>query len=79
MRKYIQLLIMVFGLPACESFLDVKPEGEVLGDVLFETSEGCEDALYGVYANLGQLELYGEVLSYELPDLLASYYTKEKD
>ena len=79
MRKYIQLLIMVFGLSACESFLDVKPEGEVLSDVLFETSEGCEDALYGVYANLGQLELYGEVLSYELPDLLASYYTKEKD
>lgn len=77
MRKYIGLLIVIFSFSACENFLDVKPEGEVLSDVLFETSEGCEDALYGVYTNLGTTELYGEALSYYLPDVLASYYIAE--
>ena len=77
MRKYIGFLIVVFSFSACENFLDVKPEGEFLGDILFETSEGCEDALYGVYANLGSTSLYGKTLSYYLPDILASYYIAE--
>ena len=67
----------MFSFSACENFLDVKPEGEFLGDILFETSEGCEDALYGVYANLGSTSLYGKTLSYYLPDILASYYIAE--
>lgn len=77
MRRYIGLLIIAFSFFACENFLDVKPEGEIMGDVLFETPEGCEDALYGVYTNLGKTELYGEALSYYLPDILASYYITE--
>lgn len=77
MRKYIVLWIVMFGLFSCENFLDIKPEGQVMGDVLFETAEGCEDALYGVYTNLGDLSLYGRSLSYYLPDVLAAYYIME--
>lgn len=77
MKKYMILFIIAFGSYSCESFLDIKPKSEILGDKLFETPEGFEDALYGVYTGLAQEELYGKILSWYLPDLLAGYYIKE--
>ncbi len=77
MKKYMILGILLFGIYSCENFLDVKPKSEILGDKLFESAEGFEDALYGVYTNLGQSELYGQMLSWYMPDLLAGYYIKE--
>ena len=77
MKKYVILFIVTFGIGSCESFLDVKPKSEILGDKLFETREGVEDALYAVYTDLAQSALYGKVLSWYLPDLLAGYYIKE--
>lgn len=77
MKKYIILFILAFGIASCESFLDVKPKSEILGDKLFETREGFEDALYAVYTDLAKDALYGKVLSWYLPDLLAGYYIKE--
>ena len=77
MKKYMFLFIIVFGISSCNSFLDVKPKSEILGDKLFETPEGFEDALYGVYTGLTQDALYGKILSWYLPDLLAGYYIKE--
>ena len=77
MKKYMILFIIAFGSYSCESFLDIKPKSEILGDKLFETPEGFEDALYGVYTGLTQDELYGKILSWYLPDLLAGYYIKE--
>lgn len=77
MKRYIVLWMVAFGICSCESFLDVQPKSEVLGDKLYESAEGFEDALYGVYTGLGQEELYGKALSWYLPDLLAGYYLKE--
>lgn len=77
MKKYMILWIAVFGICSCENFLDVKPKSEILGDKLFETAEGFEDALYGVYTHLGRADLYGKMLSWYMPDLLAAYYVKE--
>ena len=33
MRKYIGFLIVVFSFSAGENYLDLKPEGEFLGDM----------------------------------------------
>ena len=46
--KYI-LIIFCFTLYySCDSFLDVRPEGEVVNNELFKNAEGFEDAIYGV-------------------------------
>lgn len=58
---------------SCDNFLNVKPEGEVVNDELFETPEGFEDALYGSYASLNKPELYGRNLSYYINDVAAQY------
>lgn len=77
MRRIVILLVTILVFSGCENFLDLTPKSEVLGDKLFQSEEGFEDALYGVYTALAQKELYGEKLSYYLPDMLAQYYVYE--
>ena len=75
MRKY-SILILFFFLVACDDFLSVKPKAEIVEHVYFDTPEGFEDALYGVYSTLSSPELYGEYLSWGLLDAFAQYYKK---
>ena len=77
MKKYYILLLPLFlTLTACDSFLSIKPKAEIVEDVFFDTPEGFEDALYGVYSKMSQTSLYGEHLTWGLLDQFAQYYTK---
>lgn len=76
--RYI-LLFSMFLHFSCDDFLNVKPEGEVVNDDLFETSEGFEDALYGVYAFLNRDSLYGKNLSFYVNDVVAQYLISNWD
>lgn len=58
----------------CDSFLDIRPEGELPDFQLLDKPEGFESALYGVYASLNSESLYGRVLSHQLPEILAQYF-----
>ncbi len=56
---------------ACSSFLDVNPKGEVFDADMFESAEGYEDALYGVYNEVASEEfLFGGYLLW-IPEALS--------
>ena len=50
-------LACVCTLGSCEDFLNVNPKGEVFDQDMFTSAEGYEDALYGIYAELGLLSI----------------------
>ena len=59
--KHILSLAVASALAAgCSSFLDVNPKGETFDADMFNTADGYEDALYGIYSELSVNEsLYG--------------------
>ena len=73
-RNIIVLLALLIGGNSCDSFLDVQPKGEVLEGDLLKDAKGFENALYGVYAKMGSMGLYGQNLSYYALDLMAQYF-----
>lgn len=58
-------------MSSCNKFLDITPDGQVKRDEMLLTTEGIEDALYGVYAQMRQSELYGMALSVYGIEILA--------
>ena len=54
--------VTVIIFASCDNFLDITPEGQVKRSEMLNTTDGIEDALYGVYAQLRQGELYGMAL-----------------
>lgn len=58
MKKTISILAIVSlaCVMGCSKFLDVKPKGEVFDRNMFNSGEGYEDALYGIYSELSNSE-----------------------
>ncbi len=71
-KRYIScgiLSVLIFS--SCAGFLDVNPKGEIFDGDMFTTAEGYEDALYGIYAELGTKQyLYSDYM-YWLPEVLS--------
>ena len=44
--KYILIIFCFTFHCSCDSFLDVRPEGEVVNNELFKNAAGFEDAIY---------------------------------
>lgn len=78
-KQYCQTLLLTLPLllSACGAYLDVNPKSEVTDKELFATAEGCEDAIYGIYAEIGgdRNGLYGQMLAYKYPDLMTGNFT----
>ena len=75
MKKLTYILfILLITFYSCDSFLDVRPTGEVVNNELFETAEGYEEALYGVYSFLAREPLYGKNMTYGLVDVVGQYF-----
>ena len=79
MKRCLFLLIVVFVLSSCESWLDVKPNDRISEDATFATERGFEMALNGVYIELNDDALYGRNLSYEFVEILAQRYDIDGD
>ena len=66
MKKIKNIFIVAFCavvICGCEKFLNVNPKGEVFDQDMFTTAEGFEDALYGIYAELGTSQyLYSDYM-----------------
>ena len=78
-RNYIKnvlLLLMAVTFGGCEKFLDVQLKTSVREDDLFVNEQGFQDALTGIYLNLGRAPLYGRELTYGYLDALAGMYTE---
>lgn len=82
MKKYKQILYscLIIGCicTGCNQFLDINPAGKVTQDKLFEDIQGYRDAMYGVYANLATMNLYGKNLTYGFADQLAQLFTPKE-
>lgn len=78
MKMKILRIIYVWSallmLSACESFLDITPEGQVKRKELLSSADGIEDAMYGAYAQLRSQNLYGREMSYSALDVMAQYF-----
>ena len=76
MKKLLSILsvacLMLF--PSCNDWLDVTPQGQVEAEDLYETTQGCNSAVSGVYHTLSSSALFGQNLSYGLIDILAQYW-----
>ena len=74
---YILLLTLPLLMNGCNAYLDVNPKSEVTDKELFATAEGCEDAIYGIYAEIGgeRNGLYGQMLAYKYPELMTGNFT----
>lgn len=71
-RLYISLLLMLPFVAGCDDFLNVNPKGEVFDNDMFTSADGYEDALYGIYAELGTKQyLYSDYMFW-LPEVLSA-------
>ena len=75
----ILLLGLVIATTACDDFLDINPQGEVVDKDLFTSTKGFEDAIYGCYGYLTNENLYGRDLSWCVLDMQAQYFAVDKD
>ena len=74
MKKILYIIPLVATLlttTACEDFLNITPEGQAKRDELLMTTEGLEEAMYGVYAQLRSTTLYGQELHFQTLEVMA--------
>lgn len=71
------VMLMLLSLGSCNSFLDIKPEGELIQDEQFKDVQGYRDAMYGIYASMAQGELFGMMMNWGLVDVLAQQFGDE--
>lgn len=70
-RNIILAAILAVSATGCSNFLDINPKGEVFDKDMFESAEGYEDAVYGIYAELGtESYLYSDYYMW-LPEALS--------
>lgn len=69
--NFIGGLALAASMTGCADFLDVNPKGEVFDNDMFTSPEGYEDALYGIYAELGTAQyLYSDYMLW-LPEIMS--------
>ena len=71
------MMLVLLSLSSCNSFLDIKPEGESVQDEQFKNVQGYRDAMYGIYASMAQEELFGMMMNWGLVDVLAQQFGDE--
>lgn len=71
------LMLMLLSLGSCNSFLDIKPAGELVQDEQFKDVQGYRDAMYGIYASMAQAELYGMMMNWGFADVLGQQFGDE--
>lgn len=74
-KANILILILLVAFTSCSDWLDVKPKAEIKLDVMFESEQGCKDALIGCYIMLSDKALYGSELTCTFLDVLGQQYS----
>lgn len=75
MRKIYLFITLLLALTSCNNWLDVELDNKVDDDKLFSSVQGFKEALAGVYSQMAASNMYGQALTMEYTDLLASYYS----
>ena len=76
MKKLLSILSIacLTLFPSCNDWLDVTPQGQVEAEELYETTQGCNSVVTGIYHTLSSSSLFGQNLSYGLIDIMAQYW-----
>lgn len=77
MKKYMlrtACLAAFCACTACDAFLDVLPEDQMIKEQIETSEASINTTLNGLYTNLGKQELYGEYLTKSVIDVLALLY-----
>lgn len=59
MKKILYIGLLALGFASCSDFLDIDDETKISNDKLFSTLSGVEEALDGVYYEMGNGNYYG--------------------
>lgn len=78
-NQYTGLVLMLIALTmsSCSDWLDVDPVSEIGADQLFETKEGFDVAVNGIYMSLASKELYGGEINYGAVELMSRTMTSQ--
>lgn len=71
---YLLLLLQVGLFTACNDFLNVSSEQELLQDKVFDSRDGVHMYVNGVYRMLSETSLYGRELTWGLASVLGNNY-----
>ncbi len=71
--------LCLFSLASCNSWLDVKPYGEVEQDKMFEDEQGFLQTLSGSYLLLTNSAAYGQELTIGFPEEIVHYWQKRSE
>lgn len=71
---HFSLFIIALALMGCSSFLDVKPYDQIAEDQLFQSQQGFEKLLNGIYIDLNSDELYGKSLTVEMLEVMSQMW-----
>lgn len=72
--KVLMACVVLTLCSACNKWLDVDLINQVDENKLFEKEQGFKDALAGVYNQMSSKGMYGDMMSYEMLDVLGQYY-----
>lgn len=72
--KKIFIIVSLFFLSGCNSWLDVKPEDQLTEDQTFSSPDGFKNALNAIYIEMARTELYGKELTVGYIEVLAGRY-----
>lgn len=65
------LVVLMFALTSCNSWLDAKPEDRTTDEELFRSVQGFRTALNGIYVEMNNRSLYGASLLATTVEVLA--------
>lgn len=73
-KLYSALIVSIFALSGCSSWLDLKPEDRVTDEQLYSTIGGFRTALNGIYVDLNSSTLYGGHMLFNTIEFMAQRY-----
>ena len=59
MKNILYIGLLAFGMLSCSDFLDIEDETKISNDRIFSNLSGVEEALNGVYYEMGSYSYYG--------------------
>ncbi len=74
-RIAISILTLSLALASCADWLDVPPSNSISDKVLFESEEGFQEAVVGLYTTAAGNDLYGGIFTMELADAMMQNYS----
>lgn len=75
MRNICIAIAMLLVSSACNDWLDVQPKSQLGREELFDDYAGFKDALTGCYMSMCSSDVYGQMLTMQVPDIMAQIWT----